>query len=64
MNKEHQITGIIIDRIVSPAYNPDFNYGEFDTIKNQAGLNRFRISVWGKICNPDFNSPEFEGIKT
>ena len=26
-------------------YNPGFNYGEFATIKNQAGLNRFKISV-------------------
>ena len=26
-------------------YNPDFNYGEFATIRNQAGLNRFKISV-------------------
>ncbi len=26
-------------------YNPVFNYGEFATIKNQAGLNRFKISV-------------------
>ena len=26
-------------------YNPSFNYGEFDTIKSQAGLNRFKISV-------------------
>jgi len=26
-------------------YNPTFNYGEFATIKNQAGLNRFKISV-------------------
>jgi hypothetical protein len=26
-------------------YNPDFNYGEFAVIKNQAGLNRFKISV-------------------
>ena len=26
-------------------YNPSFNYGEFATIKNQAGLNRFKISV-------------------
>lgn len=26
-------------------YNPHFNYVEFDTIKSQAGLNRFRISV-------------------
>jgi hypothetical protein len=26
-------------------YNSDFNYGEFATIKNQAGLNRFKISV-------------------
>ena len=26
-------------------YNPLFNYGEFATIKNQAGLNRFKISI-------------------
>jgi hypothetical protein len=26
-------------------YNPDFNYIEFDTIKSQAGLNRFIVSV-------------------
>ena len=26
-------------------YNPDFNYGEFATIRNQAGLNSFKISV-------------------
>ena len=26
-------------------YNPVFNYGEFAAIKNQAGLNRFKISV-------------------
>ena len=26
-------------------YNPTFNYGEFATIKNQSGLNRFKISV-------------------
>jgi hypothetical protein len=26
-------------------YNADFNYGEFAIIKNQAGLNRFKISV-------------------
>ena len=26
-------------------YNPDFNYGEFATIRNQASLNRFKISV-------------------
>lgn len=23
-------------------YNPDFNYGEFATIKNQAGLNNYK----------------------
>ena len=27
------------------AYNPQFNYGEFATIKSQSGLNRFKISV-------------------
>lgn len=26
-------------------YNPDFNYGEFDLIKNQVGLNSFKISA-------------------
>ncbi len=26
-------------------YNPSFNYGEFATIKSQAGLNSFKISV-------------------
>lgn len=26
-------------------HNPDFNYGGFATIRNEAGLNRFRISV-------------------
>ncbi|WP_373274996.1 KilA-N domain-containing protein [Parapedobacter tibetensis] len=25
--------------------NPDFNYGEFAVIKNQAGLNGYKISV-------------------
>ena len=26
-------------------YNPYFNYGEFATIRNQSGLNSFKISV-------------------
>ena len=26
-------------------YNPDFNYGEFATIENKAGLNGFKVSV-------------------
>ena len=26
-------------------HNPSFNYGEFATIRSQAGLNRFKISV-------------------
>ena len=26
-------------------FNPDFNYGEFATIKSQAGLNSYKISV-------------------
>ena len=26
-------------------YNPNFNYGEFATIRNQAGLNSIKISV-------------------
>jgi hypothetical protein len=34
-------------------YNPDFNYGEFDGIKNQSGLNSFKISVkeWSAKTN-------------
>jgi hypothetical protein len=34
-------------------YNPDFNYGEFATIKNQAGLNNYKISVkeWSEKTN-------------
>lgn len=33
--------------------NPDFNYGEFATIKSQAGLNNYKISVkeWVKKTN-------------
>ena len=26
-------------------YNPDFNYGEFATIKSMAGLNSYKLSV-------------------
>jgi len=26
-------------------HNPDFNYGEYVTIRNQAGLNSYKISV-------------------
>ncbi len=26
-------------------YNPEFNYGEFATIKSQAGINSFKIGV-------------------
>ena len=34
-------------------YNPNFNYGEFAIIKNNAGLNNFKISVkeWSKKTN-------------
>ena len=33
--------------------NPDFNYGEFATIRNQSGLNSFKVSVkeWVKKTN-------------
>ena len=34
-------------------YNPDFNYGEFAIIRNQSGLNSFKISV-----------KEFQRLKT
>jgi len=31
-------------------YNPNFNYGEYALIRNQAGLNNYKISVkeWGQ----------------
>ncbi len=34
-------------------FNPDFNYGEFATIKSKAGLNNFKISIkeWHKKTN-------------
>jgi hypothetical protein len=34
-------------------YNPDFNYGEFATIRSQAGLNNYKISVkeWQEKTN-------------
>lgn len=34
-------------------YNPDFNYGEYATIRNQAGLNSYKISVkdWASKTN-------------
>lgn len=34
-------------------YNPDFNYGEFAVIKNQAGLNSYKLSVkeWTEKTN-------------
>jgi hypothetical protein len=34
-------------------YNPDFNYGEYATIKSQVGLNNYRISVkeWQEKTN-------------
>ena len=31
--------------ICEKVYNPDFNYGEFAIIRNQSGLNSFKISV-------------------
>ena len=36
--------------------NPDFNYGEFATIRNNAGLNNL-------VNNPDFNYGEFATIR-
>ncbi len=30
-------------------HNPNFNYGEFDAIKSQSGLNRYKISVKGWV---------------
>lgn len=46
-------------------HNPGFNYGEFDTIRSQAGLNRFRISVkdWAEQTNPgERPSDHFVGV--
>lgn len=34
-------------------YNPNFNYGEFATIRNQAGLNSFKISVKEYVAKTD-----------
>jgi len=31
-------------------HNPDFNYGEFATIKSQAGLNSYKLSVKERIA--------------
>lgn len=47
-------------------YNPNFNYGEFAIIRNQAGLNRFKISVkdFEKVYIILLLNPlEFEGFK-
>lgn len=32
-------------------YNPNFNYGEFATIKNKSGLNSFKISIKEFVAN-------------
>ena len=34
-------------------YNPNFNYGEYAVIRNQAGLNNYKISVkeWAAKTN-------------
>ena len=45
---------LLISRgIWESVHNPDFNYGEFDIIKSQAGLNSYRISIkeWVKKTN-------------
>lgn len=34
-------------------YNPDFNYGEFAIIRNQSGLNSFKISVKEFVARTD-----------
>ena len=43
-------------------YNPVFNYGEFATIRNQSGLNSFKISVKEFVArtNAMWISPEFK----
>ncbi len=34
-------------------YNPNFNYGEFATIKEKAGLNNFKVSVKELVMRRD-----------
>ena len=38
--------------------NPDFNYGEFATIRNNAGLNNFKISVKEFVERTGASQPE------
>jgi hypothetical protein len=40
--------------ILEKIHNPDFNYGEFDLIKSQAGLHSYKISVkeWVSKTHP------------
>lgn len=35
-------------------YNPNFNYGEFNAIRNQAGLNNFKISVKEFVAHTEY----------
>ena len=38
-------------------HNPNFNYGEFATIRNQSGLNSFKVSVkeWTEKTNANWD---------
>ena len=44
-NKSFMLTLLAVIGIWEKVYNPVFNYGEFATIRNQSGLNSFKISV-------------------
>ena len=43
-------------------YNPSFNYGEFATIRNQSGLNSFKISVKEFVARTGAISLQFSNI--
>jgi hypothetical protein len=47
-------------------HNPDFNYGEYATIRNQAGLNSYKISVkeWVAKTNAQSDSHPANGSAT
>ncbi len=40
-----QLIRVDVPGVLERIHNPDFNYGEFATIKSQTGLNSYKISV-------------------
>ena len=45
-------------------HNPNFNYGEFATIRSQAGLNSYKISVkeWVEKTNQSVSEPKLDDM--